>query len=105
VNQNVEENIKNNLLIDLNNIFTSNNYNSNKNDYSSNNITTNVLLNQKNDPLESIFNTMSLINNQPQNIPDQSITPIDFTISNAIEPSVNSNNNLNLMNNVYQFNF
>ncbi len=105
MNQNVEENIKNNLLIDLNNIFTSNNYNSNKNDYSSNNITTNVLLNQKNDPLESIFNTMSLINNQPQNIPDQSITPIDFTISNAIEPSVNSNNNLNLMNNVYQFNF
>ncbi len=105
MNQNVEENIKNNLLIDLNNIFTSNNYNSNKNDYSSNNITTNVLLNQKNDPLESIFNTMSLINNQPQNIPDQSITPIDFTISNAIEPSVNSNNNLNIMNNVYQFNY
>jgi len=105
VSLNVEENKGNNLLIDLNNIFTSNNYNSNKNEYSSNNNTTNVLLNQKNDPLESIFSSMSLINNQPQIIPEQSVTPIDFPISNSIEPSVNPNTNFNVMNNVYEYNF
>lgn len=91
-------------MIDLNNIFTSNNYNSNKNDYSSNSNTINPLLTKKDDALESIFSSINLINNQPQLVTDQTITPLNFSNTYVNDTPLNTNNNLQTITNVISFN-
>ena len=107
INKFSNENKGNDLLIDLNNIFSSNNYSSINND-------DNLISNTKNtnfgnqigttDALESIFSTISLITSS-QNKESENIS-MNFPLNTLIEsstPSIN-NNNLDLMNNVnYHF--
>lgn len=89
-----EEKKENNLLIDLDGIFGSNNYSSNKSDYTSNSnqmINFGASSNISSDPLDSIFKSINLIS--PRNVQDQD----NFQINNLIDTSSNINA-LNIVN-------